>query len=271
MSTFYKIKSAFKNKEIQYIKTIIEDCLDETNLFYLKNVLMIYYGEFDLADSLTLQSTFDEDLFKDILFNKNFIDPKELLLTNSIFEERIRKRKWLENDIRYQNYIENVFKDLKSKFRISYYFYKNSIKRTPPDDVINHLPPAIKDQLFSCGIPFIDDEHSRNHLKVLYSSTIDFNDNFAKTAIILLINSALDCRNFGSNNIIRTIQFRNDSNNLIPLTKQIKMTNLSLQHKLLLKIKLEKELQQFIIDLKGINIEQNCNLARLTQMLHLSK
>ena len=100
---------------------------------------------------------------------------------------------------------------------------------------------------------------------------IDFDNDVAKSAIVLLINSALDCRNFGSNNLIRTIQFKNDSNNSIPLTKQIKMINLSLQHKLFLKIKTEKDLQQFIIDFKGINLEQNSNLSRLVQMFELSK
>ena len=249
----------------------MEDCFDEVNLLYLKNILMVYYGEFDFADSLNLQSTFDYEYFNDILFNKTFIDPKDLLLTNSIFEERIRKRKWLENDVRYQNYSENVFKELKSRMRISYYFYKNSIKRTPPDDVIIHLPTCIKKQLSSYEIQFIDNEHSKNHLKVMYSSTIEFDNNFAKAAIILLINSALDCRNFGSNNLIRTIQFKNDLSNLIPLTKQIKIINLSLQHKLFLKIKSDKDLQQFILDFKCINIEQNCNLTRLIQMIDLSK
>lgn len=271
MSTFFIIKYAFKNKDLEYIQTIVNDCLNEKNLLHIKNVLMIYYGEFDIADSLTMDSNSLEEQLKDIMFNKNFIDPKELLFTNPIFEERIRKRKWLENDSRYQNYINNVLNSMRQSLRISYFFYKNSIKRTPPDDILTQLPPIIKEQLSKHGIPFIDNEHSKRHLKVLYSSTIPFDNDIAKASIILLLNSSLDCRNFGTNNIIRTIEFKNNHSKTIPLTRQIKMINLSLQHKLLIKIKAEEKLKQFIINFNAETLEQNCNLTRLLQKAELLK
>jgi hypothetical protein len=279
--TWYEIiEKMFLSKNISEL-TSRNIILQTDYVTHIRFCLMIYLGLFDEADLLKAKFINDSDNinkrtkqfnvdYYNKIFKNQLIDPMDLIINNDEIASEIRKIKWVKDDTKYSEYINEFNKCPSKKLRISYYFFKNNIRRNVPDCVIDAIPDPIKMQLQDYNFQFTDVYRSIND-KQLYVPLNINNMKFTKTQwrmlIYLLINNTCDVRNFGPGYVLRSFQFTNSDNKVIRQTKDIQLINIQIQYSIIRKLINDEDLKKFITEFVPITQTQETNLKVLKTLI----